>query len=249
MPRATRAIQLLLSLGMAAAACGAAPLLAAEAAAPHQHPSDQHSQAVSSDTDVLVVLGQMQGHLLMAEELLRRGDGPGAEPHVGHPVDELYGSLNAVIAAGRLQPFRDSLELLRQQVRLAPGAAGTARRLAQAQQTLLAANAALAPGLSSQPAVLLAVARQLALTAASEYEAAVAVDRIAETIEYQDARGFLLQAQRLLGQASTATPAATSSLQPALTRIDAMLKAFPTTMPPQRIVLSVSRVQELAGGI
>ena len=264
MSRAPRAIELFLSLGMVAVATY--PFVAApEARAQHLHhtqPSQLaqggeggeggesgQSQTVSTDTEVLVVLAQMQGHLLVAQELLSRGDGQGAEPHVGHPVDELYGSLEAVIAKGRLQPFRDSLEVLRQQVRLAPTSPGTAQRLAKAQQTLQAASATVAPSLNSQPQLLLAVTRQLALSAASEYEAAVADDRIAETIEYEDARGFLLQAQRLLRQAIHAAPAAAVSLQPALGRIEAMLKAFPTTMPPKRILLSVSQLKILASSI
>lgn len=265
MSRAPRAIELFLSLGLAAAAAGAPLVLVPEASAQHLHhlqPNQLaeggeggeggevgHSQAVSTDVEVLVVLAQMQGHLLVAQELLSRGDGQGAEPHVGHPVDELYGSLEAVIATGRLQPFRDSLEVLRQQVRLAPTAAGTAQKLAKARQTLQAASTTVAPTLNSQSPLLLAVTRQLALSAASEYEAAEADDRIAETIEYQDARGFLLQAQRLLSQAITATPSTAGSLRPALSRIEAMLKACPSPVPPQRIVLSVSQLRTLAGTI
>ena len=42
-----------------------------------------------------------------------------------HPVDELYGALEPAIASGKLPPFRDSLENLRQQVRLAPSAPAT----------------------------------------------------------------------------------------------------------------------------
>lgn len=272
MPRAPRSVALFLSLGTAVAGTAGSFGLDAAAHPQHLHPMAQaglaashakggeggeggeggvagHSQAASSDTEVLVVLAQMQGHLLVAQELLSSGNAPGAEPHVGHPVDELYGSLEAVIASGRLQPFRDSLELLRQQVRLAPTSPGTAQRLATAQRTLQAATNTVAPALNSQSALVLEVVRQLALTAASEYEAAVADGRIAETIEYQDARGFLLQARRLISQAITATPSAAASLQPAQTRLEAMLKAFPSVTPPQRVVLSVSQLRSLASGI
>ncbi len=264
MSRAPRAVELFLSLGMVAVI--GSPLVAApEARAQHLHepqPSQlsqggeggeggeaAHSQVVSTDAEVLVVLAQMEGHLLVAQELLSRGDSQGAEPHVGHPVDELYGSLEAVITSGRLQPFRDSLEVLRQQVRLAPTSPGAAQKLAKAQQTLQAATATVAPSLNRQPQLLLAVTRQLALSAASEYEGAVADDRIAETIEYQDARGFLLQARRLLSQAIAANPAAAANLQPALSRIEAILNAFPSPIPPKRTVLSVSRLKTLASSI
>jgi hypothetical protein len=255
-----RSVELFLSLSMVAST--SCPLVTPEARAQHLHHAQQsqlaqggeggeggHSQAVGTDVEVLVVLAQMQGHLLVAQELLSRGDGLGSEPHVGHPVDELYGSLEGVIAAGRLQPFRDNLEVLRQQVRLAPTSPGTAEKLEKAQQTLQAATATVAPSLNRQPQLLLAVTRQLALSAASEYEGAVADDRIAETIEYQDARGFLLQARHLLSQAIRANPTADDNLQPALTRIETMLKAFPSPVPPQRIVLSVSQVKTLASSI
>jgi hypothetical protein len=52
--------------------------------------------------------------------------------------------------------------------------AGTADKLAKALRTLQTATATLALSLSSQPALVLAVTRRLALGAASEYEAAVA---------------------------------------------------------------------------
>ena len=42
---------------------------------------------------------------------------------------------------------------------------------------------------------------------------------------------------------------AAASLQPAQTRLEAMLKAFPTVTPLQRVVLSVSQLRSLASGI
>ena len=39
------------------------------------------------------VLGLMQGHLLVAGELMQRGRAADAEPHLAHPADELYGDL------------------------------------------------------------------------------------------------------------------------------------------------------------
>jgi hypothetical protein len=168
---------------------------------------------------------------------------------VGHPVDELYGALEAAIAQGQLPPFLNSLEARRQQVRLDPGATATPQKLAQARQAIAAASRKLNANLASQPALVQAVVRQLALTAASEYNGAVDGTEIRETIEYQDARGFLLQADRLLSQALAAAPAASASLQPARKRIAAMLKAFPSSQPPQRTLISVSAIQQLAAGI
>jgi hypothetical protein len=191
----------------------------------------------------------MQGHLLVAGELLSRGDAKGAEPHLSHPVDELYGLLEPAIAQGQLPPFRDSLEALRQQVRLDPEAAATVQKLNEARQSIQTASLRISPNLPSQPGLTLAVVRQLALTAASEYEGAVDGMEIRETIEYQDARGFLLQADRLLSQTLAASPAAAKSLQPARQRIADLLQAFPAPQPPPHALLSVNAVRSLAEGI
>jgi len=57
------------------------------------------------------------------------------------------------------------------------------------------------------------------------------------------------RARRLISQAIKAPPMAAASLQPAQTRLEAMLKAFPTVTPLQRVVLSVSQLRSLASGI
>lgn len=264
MPRALRAVELFLSLGLAAATAGGDLLGAEPVQAQHQHPTahsqtatsgeggeggEGGSQAVTNTEEQLAVLAQMQGHLLVAEELLKRGDAQGAEPHTGHPVDELYGALEPAIASGQLPPFRDALETLRQQVRLNPGSAATNRLLLEARQAIAAASNRLSPSFSHQPALVLTVVRQLAMSAANEYQGAVDGLQIRETIEYQDARGFLLQADQLLKQASTGSAAGSGTLQPSQQRITAMLRAFPTSQPPQRAVLSAAALSNLAKGI
>ena len=252
---------------MTAGAAGGALLNAAPASAQHQHPAEHSlladgaeggeggeggaaghaAQPATSSEDQMAVLAQMQGHLLVAEELLSSGDARGAEAHVGHPVDELYDSLEPAIAQGQLPPFRNSLEALRQQVRIDPSA--TAQKLTDARQAIQAASLKLSPNLTSQPTLVLVVVRQLALSAASEYEGAVDGTQIHETIDYQNARGFLLQADRLLSQTLAASPASAKTLQPAHERITAMLQAIPSAKPPQRALLSVSALESLAEGI
>ena len=88
----------------------------------------------------------------------------------------------------------------------------------------------------------LSVVQQLSAAAAEEYAAAVTDGRVIETIEYQDARGFLLAAQQRLQQ-DPAAPAA------ARAQIAAMLKAFPAAQPPARVVLTVEQLQSLQRGI
>jgi hypothetical protein len=64
-------------------------------------------------------------------------------------------------------------------------------------------------------------------------------------IEYQDARGFLLEAQRLLARAIAGQPGATTELMARQSTVTAMLMAFPTVMPPQKAVVSVAQLQQL----
>jgi hypothetical protein len=181
----------------------------------------------------------MQGHLLVAQELLNRKDFTAAEPHVGHPVDELYGALEPALRQRRVPPFLSRLESLRQQVRLDPAASSTATKFADAQQAIAAAAAAAVPAAQrSSPATLRAVVRQLGSSAATEYAGAVEGNRVVELIEYQDARGFLLAAQRLLSKA--AAPTDQTSV------IAGMLLAFPGVMPPRTILLSPSQLEQRA---
>ena len=45
---------------------------------------------VDKDTDYMVKLGLMKGHLYVAKELLDLKKPKDAEPHIGHPVEEIY---------------------------------------------------------------------------------------------------------------------------------------------------------------
>jgi hypothetical protein len=259
MPRPRRALEIFLSVG-ATAGVLASTISPTPALAQHQHHgagfSAQggeggeggeagHSSAVETKLDALVVLGQMQGHLLVAQELLEQQNFKAAEPHVGHPVDELYGALAPGLQRFGVAPFLPTLEALRQQVRLNPNSPETKLKLAQAQQAIRAAAKTL-DGEAAMPAsLLLSVVRQLGATAAEEYSAAIAGDRVVEVIEYQDARGFLLEAIRLLAAGVASEPADAAALTAKRKTVAAMLKAFPAVSPPQKAVLSPEQLQQL----
>ena len=88
------------------------------------------------------------------------------------------------------------------------------------------------------------LARQLAATASEEYGAAVAEGRVVEVIEYQDARGFLLEAQQLLQATTAVDPAAAARLRRMEQGIAAMLKAVPTAVPLQKAWLSPEELEQ-----
>ncbi|MFM7652380.1 MAG: hypothetical protein ACKO5M_05570 [Vulcanococcus sp.] len=181
----------------------------------------------------------------MAQELLAQQNFKAAEPHVGHPVDELYGALAPGLQRFGVAPFLPTLEALRQQVRLNPNSPETKLKLAQAQQAIRAAAKTLDGQAAMPVSLLLSVVRQLSATAAEEYSAAIAGDRVVEVIEYQDARGFLLEAQRLLAADVASEPADAAALTAKRKTVAAMLKAFPAVSPPQKAVLSPEQLQQL----
>lgn len=263
MPRPRKALEIFLSVGVSAGVLGTA-IQGREALAKHEHhpsePSAQvsdqggeggeggeagHAATAQTDLDVQVVLAQMQGHLLVAQELLKQQQFSAAEPHVGHPVDELYGALEPALQRRQIPPFLGALEELRQQVRLNPKAPSTSQKLAKAQQAIAAAAQGVSGPTAKQVPAVVSVVRQLAQSAVDEYGAAVAANQVVEVIEYQDARGFLLEAQQLLLTATTSGSAPTPQLATKRQIISTMLKAFPTVMPPSRTVMGTAQLQQM----
>ncbi len=254
MPAPRRALELFLQLGMSGALLtGVLQPLSPGQAQTHRHHGgamqrvdeggeggegggESQGRELRSDVDLLVVLAQMQGHLLVAQELITQRQFSAAEPHVGHPVDELYGAVDPLLTKRGIPSFLPSLEALRQQVRLNPSAPATRQKLLAAQRAI---NQASQAAVRQQDSTQRAVVRALAAAASDEYAAAVAEGRVVETIEYQDARGFLLEAQQLLSATATRQPRALQTLQ-------AMLRAFPSAQPPERTVLSPEQLRRLA---
>jgi hypothetical protein len=199
--------------------------------------------SVSSDVEYLSVLGQMQGHLIVAGELLALGRSQAAEPHAGHPVDELYSGIEKALTERKTPQFKAILVKLLDQVRLEPTSPDTRATLLQANQAIAQAIAAVPATVRNNPATIAAVARSLALTAASEYRAAVDGQQVVEVIEYQDSRGFMLVAKSLVQNSQD------SSLKPMAKILNSMMLAWPSIEPPARTTLSNEQVQQLANDL
>jgi hypothetical protein len=137
------------------------------------------------------------------------------------------------------------LDELRQQVRLNPKAPSTSQKLAKAQKAIAAAAQAVFGPTAKQLPTVVNVVHQLAQSAVEEYGAAVAGNQVVEVIEYQDVRGFLLEAQQLLLVAATSEPAAAPQLAAKQQTISTMLKAFPTVMPPFKTVMGTAQLKTL----
>ena len=195
MPRPRKALEIFLSMGMGAAVLSAAIQPPQILAQPSHHAPESsglggeggeggHEATAQTDLDLLVVLAQMQGHLLVAQELITQRQFSAAEPHVGHPVDELYGAVDPLLTKRGIPSFLPSLEALRQQVRLNPSAPATRQKLLAAQRAINQASQAAVPAaVRQQGSTQRAVVRALAAAACEEYAAAVADGRVVEMIE------------------------------------------------------------------
>jgi hypothetical protein len=278
MPRPLRSIELFLALGAATTSIGVLPAGAATAATgTHQavtsHLVAQHGghggaapapssseggeggeggegsqEIASSDTAYLAVLGQMRGHLIVAGELMREGNFAQAEKHIGHPVEELYGSVEPELERRRVKPFKEQLTVLLELIQASPGSPDTRKAYQSAVAAIDAARLGVPEAVRRDPATTAAVVREIVKVAASEYDASIADGAIVETIEYQDSRGFVLYAGELLKTSLIpgTGPEAVALLVPIQRRLAALAKAWPSLKPPSRPVMDARTVTILA---
>ena len=63
----------------------------------------------AKDVDYMTKLGLMKGHLLVAQELLDLNQPKQAEPHIGHPVEEIYVDVEEQLNERKVKEFKTTL--------------------------------------------------------------------------------------------------------------------------------------------
>lgn len=199
---------LAVSLATTLGACGTVQSSAPAPSAPsadHQTHGDggeggeTGEAATSGDPNLnyMTGLALMKGHLLVAQELLAEGKGKEAEPHIGHPAEELYGGIEAQLTTLKVPAFRAQLQQLHDLVKSNPNSPQIAPQLAQVNRLIDGAIAAIPEADRTSPAFILEVMNKTLKSAAGEYRAAIAGNQVVEVVEYQDSRGFVLYADQL----------------------------------------------------
>lgn len=187
----------------------------------------------AKDIDYFVKLGLMKGHLLVAKELLDLGKPQQAEPHIGHPVEEIYVDVEEQLQERGVPEFKTTLVHLQDLVKSKPNDPQVAVQYQAAMKAVDQAIAALPIAQRQSPVLVLQVINGLLDTASSEYTAAISNHKITEAIEYQDSRGFVTYAQMLLTEIAAplqkASPQTQAKLQAQLT---ALAKTWPAPLPP-----------------
>jgi Helix-hairpin-helix motif len=198
----------------------------------------------AKDVDYMTKLGLMRGHMLVAGELLKLNEPKQAEPHLGHPVEEIYVDIQEQLSERNVKEFSDVLTKVQDLVKSKPQDSQVQPAYEAAVKAIDGAIAALPATQRSSPAFMLKVVNEMLDTAAAEYTAAISDGKFSAAIEYQDSRGFVQYAKDTL----------LKDIEPALKKeksvdgnklksaLDDLYKAWPNPIPPQAPLISAEQL-------
>ncbi|MEH2296707.1 helix-hairpin-helix domain-containing protein [Nostoc sp.] len=200
----------------------------------------------AKDVDYMSKLGLMKGHLLVAKELLDQNQPKQAEPHIGHPVEEIYVDVEDQLNERKVKEFKTTLVSLQDLVKSSPKDSKVKTNFASSMQAVDSAIAALPADQRSKPGFVLQIINELLDSANSEYGAAIADGKITAPIEYQDSRGFVFYANDLYkgisSQVAQADPEADKAIN---TSFAELIKVWPAAIPPAKAVKIPNDVTKL----
>jgi hypothetical protein len=191
----------------------------------------------------------VRGHLLVGQELIKLGQWDEALPHFLHPTEELYDGLEKYIKGHNLQPFKRELLALAQAVKAKKDGA-----VQQAQKALDpkldAAVAAVRKFMNPPPGYIMKTAAELLKVAQSEYATSIENGRFVKPVEYQDGRGFMLRAEKMIAEAA---PLLTKTDADAVARVqkqfDVLKAAWPAAVPPETPAIEAGKLSALVSDI
>ncbi|MBE9256766.1 MULTISPECIES: helix-hairpin-helix domain-containing protein [Aphanizomenonaceae] len=200
----------------------------------------------AKDIDYMTKLGLMKGHLLVAKELLDQNQPKQAQPHIGHPVEEIYIDVEEQLEERKVKEFKSNLVSLTDLVKSNPKDAKIKTNFTTSVQAVDSAIAALPTEERSKPEFVLQVINGLLDAANSEYGAAIANGKITAPIEYQDSRGFIVYSQELYQDISSQMTQEHPESHKAIdTAFMELVKVWPTAIPPVQAVSTSEDVTKL----
>jgi hypothetical protein len=253
-------------LGLAALAVAAGGLMTigsdrTQAQAVAQAPTKPEAEAALKIPAVLppdVAFGRfialIRGHLLTGEELVKQHDWSDAHPHFMFPLEEIYGVIREELRGYKTPPFDGALKALARTVE-ARNARQYPKALEKVERALAAADADLKTRQPDWPRFEVVVAIEVVKTAVEEYDEAIADGRIRHPVGYRTARGFILQAERMIeavaGDLKAKNAEALRDMRDGLSQLK---QAFATVDAPKRppiddaaLLGMVSRIELAAG--
>jgi hypothetical protein len=213
-----------------------------------QNQANQSGEA--TDVEYMTNMALMKGHLLVGKELLDLNEPKQAEPHIGHPVEEIYSDVESQLKEKNVKEFKSTLGNLEDLVKSKPKDPRVATSFASSMEAVDTAIAAVPEEKRNQPEFVLAAIDGVLDTAKKEYEAAIANNKFVEDIEYQDSRGFVIYAQEMYegiaSQMQTAHPEQNKAITSSMSEL---VKAWPSVIPPSAPVKTPEEVATLVDTI
>lgn len=208
------------------------------------------SASGNPDVDYMTSLALMKGHLIVAQELIAAGSYEEAEPHIGHPVEELYGGIEEQLETRNVPQFKSELNELHDLAKSAPESPQLKDEFQTSMAGIDSAIAALPEDQRQSPEFVMDVIVNTLSTAAEEYEAAIADNQIVENVEYQDSRGFVLYADQLYQTIADEMSETQPDAHAVITQnLDQLKTIWPSVTPPETPVESPDAVYSLVSKI
>ncbi|MGA7488438.1 MAG: hypothetical protein WBW74_16065, partial [Xanthobacteraceae bacterium] len=197
----------------------------------------------------------LRGHLLVGDELVRQQQWAAALPHFLHPTEEIYDDIKEQLALYKVPPFDGALKALAAVVKARKGGSDYAQALKSVNDALAAVNAAMKAKQENWPGFVVEASVEALKAAAGEYQNAIVNGRIVKPVEYQDARGFIWQADRMIeGVAPDLQKKDAAALAQVRAGLAELKKAFPSPRPPRTpvkdhgaVLSDVSHIELAAG--
>jgi hypothetical protein len=191
----------------------------------------------------------------VGDELVKQQQWNAALPHFLHPGEEIYADIREQLTQYQVPPFENALKTLAGAVKAKNGGADYAKAFKSVNDALAAADAGMKAKQADWAAFVVGAAVETVKTAAGEYQQAIVGGRIAKPVEYQDARGFIFHAERLIESvASDLEKKDAAALRAVRAGFAELKKAFPAPMPPRApvkehgaLLADVSRIELAAG--
>ena len=187
------------------------------------------------DLAFAVRMALLRGHIMVGDQLVKQGQWNAALPHFLHPSEEIYADIKDALAGHNVAPFEEGLKSLVSLVKARKAGNDYARALKTISEATASADASLQASLADRWASFVMEAAVEAIkTAAGEYENAIVGGRIAKPVEYQDARGFIWEAERMIESVAAGLEKKdAAALKEIRVRLADLKKVFPAAVPPR----------------
>jgi hypothetical protein len=195
------------------------------------------------DQGFALKIALIRGHLLVGDELVKQGEWDAAFPHFMHPAEELYDGIKGDLKTYKTPPFAKALKTLSDRVKGKKGGADYDKAVKSVMSALDAADAGVKKKQKEWPQFVVANVVEVLKVAAGEYENAISDGKFSKPVEYQDSRGFVWHAERMLDSVAAALEKKDAAgLKQVRADFADLKKAWPAALPPEKPILDHSAV-------